>query len=151
MALNAPPECHIFTVDLPEEAHEAAASKLDSIDQNHVVKSRHRVGEAFLRSLLSGRITQIRADSLTWRAETEISSADIVFVDGGHNLECITKDTENAFRVLAPDGTILWDDYFHLYPDVVMFLDNLSREYPLRRISGTNFVIYSRRWKQPVH
>jgi predicted O-methyltransferase YrrM len=147
IALNATSDCHIFTVDLPEATCFSAESGLNAIDQTHVIKSRHRVGEAFLRSPFKKQITQIRADSLAFRAETLVANVDLAYVDGGHSLACITKDTENAFRVLAPNGSILWDDYFHLYPDVVSFLDNLRCDYPLHRIPGTNYVFYSRRWK----
>jgi predicted O-methyltransferase YrrM len=150
MALNLSPEAKIVTVDLPDESAKASTADLNQLDQTHVSKSRHRVGEAFLRSPLAAQITQIREDSMTFRAEKHVSNVDLVYVDGGHNTQCITKDTENAFRVLASDGAILWDDYFHLYPDVVAFLDNLSRDYPLRRIPGTNFVFYSRRWKPAI-
>ena len=83
---------------------------------------------------------------MTFRAEEGLRDVDLVYVDGGHSLPVVTKDTENAFRVLAPDGTIVWDDYFHLYPDVVSFLDTLADQYPLHGIKGTNYVIYSRRW-----
>jgi len=151
MALNAPPVCRIFTVDLPDEASAGDIPELNAIDQTHITKSRHRVGEAFLRSAMRTRITQIRADSMSFRAEEQMQNVDFVYVDGGHSLPVVAKDTENAFRVLAPGGTIVWDDYFHLYPDVVVFLDKLADRYPLHGIQGTNFVIYSRRWHKSSH
>lgn len=146
MALNAPVGCRIFTVDLPDQASPALVPELNAIDQKHVATSRHRVGEAFLRHPVAQQITQIREDSMTFRAEKWLAQADLIYVDGGHSLPCITKDTENAFRVLAEFGTIVWDDYFHLYPDVVRFLDTLADQHPLHGITGTNYVIYSRRW-----
>jgi hypothetical protein len=95
---------------------------------------------------LQKHITQVRDDSMTYRAEKQVSNVDLVFVDGGHSLPLVTKDTENAFRILANNGTVLWDDYFHAYPDVVTYLDGLADELPLYTIPGTNFVIYSQRW-----
>lgn len=145
MALNAPPDCRLYTVDLPDDATAAQVPGLNAIDQGHVLTSRHRVGEAFLHSPLRERIQQIREDSMTFHAEKWLSIADLVYIDGGHSLACVTKDTENAFRVLAPGGTIVWDDYFHLYPDVVSFLDTLADQHPLHGIAGTNYVIFSRR------
>jgi len=146
MALNATTDCRIFTVDLPDDARSEDVPELNTIDRGHIVTSRHRVGEAFLRFPVRQRITQIREDSMTFRAEKWMEQADFVFVDGGHSLPCITRDTENAFRVLSQKGTIVWDDYFHLYPDVVKFLDELADRYPLHSIAGTNYVVYSRRW-----
>jgi hypothetical protein len=148
MALNAPPDCRIYTVDLPDEASPEQVPGLNATDQGHVRASRHRVGEAFLHSPLRERIQQIREDSMTFRAEKWLRNAEVVYIDGGHSLPCVTKDTENAFRVLAPGGTIIWDDYFHLYPDVVSFLDKLADEQPLHVIAGTNYAIYSRRWQR---
>ena len=148
MALNAPKDCKIYTVDLPDEASPEAVPHLNSIDKQHIRKSRHRVGEAFLHSSTKNQIIQIRADSMQFRAETEIQGVDLVFVDGGHSLPVIKNDTENAFRVVSAAGTIIWDDYFHLYPDVVKFLDEMQNHFPLYGIAGTNLVIYCRRFLQ---
>jgi hypothetical protein len=146
MAMNAPADCRIFTVDLPDEVTAETKHQLNHVDERHITRSRHRVGEAFLRSDCEKKITQIRADSLTFRAEQLLSPMDFVFIDGGHSLPCVAADTENALRVISPTGIILWDDYFHLYPDVVRFLDNLSYKIPLFRIAGTNLVVHSRKW-----
>jgi len=148
MALNAPKDCRIYTVDLPDETLPEGFPKLNPIDKQHIRKSRHRVGEAFLHSSTSRQIIQIRVDSMKFRAETETGEVDLVFIDGGHSLAVIKNDTENAFRILSATGTIIWDDYFHLYPDVVQFLDELQTQFPLYGITGTNLVIYCRRFLQ---
>lgn len=147
MALNAPPECRIHTVDLPDETSPDFEPSLNNVDRGHIATSRFRVGEAFLRSSHRDQITQIRADSMTFRAENSVRQADLVLVDGGHSLPVVSKDTENAFKVLSPSGVIIWDDYFHLYPDVVVFLDRLAKERTLYRIHGTNLVIHSPLWQ----
>ena len=150
LAMNTPPDCRIYTMDLPDPAVATAVPKLNEIDQRHIVRSRFRVGEAFLRTPFKDRIVQLRENSLSFRAETCVANIDLVYVDGGHSLPLVTQDTENAFRMLSASGTILWDDYFHLYPDVVAFLDQLAGQYPLFAIPGTNFVLYSRRWHAPA-
>jgi predicted O-methyltransferase YrrM len=146
MAANTSSNCRIYTMDLPDGAVPDSVPELNNTDQIHITKSRFRVGEAFLQSPFQNRIVQIRDDSMTFRAESCATNVDLVFVDGGHSLPLIVKDTENALRILSSDGSILWDDYFHHYPDVVTYLDELSDRYPLHAIPGTNFVIYSRRW-----
>jgi predicted O-methyltransferase YrrM len=146
MAANSTPDCRIYTLDLPDSAMAQGEHQLNATDTKHVVKSRSRVGEAFVQTPYQSRIAQIRDDSLTFRAENTVTNVDLVFVDGGHSTPLITKDTENAFRILSPTGIILWDDYFHAYPDVVNFLDKLADDYSLSSIPGTNLVIYGRRW-----
>jgi predicted O-methyltransferase YrrM len=145
LALNAPSDCRINTLDLPDTAAATEVPQLNALDQSHVKNSRFRVGEIFLERNVE-RVHQIRADSMAFQAGQFTSQMDLVFIDGGHSLPVVTKDTENAFKMLTANGTIIWDDYFHLYPDVVEFLDRLAEEYPLHAIPGTNFVIYSRRW-----
>lgn len=148
MALNMPAGCSIHTVDLPDAAGVQSAHELNALDERHVATSRRRVGEAFLRSPLSDRITQVRADSLEFRAEKIVTDVDFVYVDGGHSRPIVSKDTDNAFHVLAAAGTVVWDDYFHLYPDVVGYLDELANTHEMHSIAGTNYVIHSRRWKK---
>ena len=77
-----------------------------------------------------------------WRAPDSLKGVDLCLIDGGHSTPVVKADTENALRVLAEGGTILWDDYFHLYPDVVGYLDSLvDRGHRLFAIRGTNVVI----------
>jgi len=146
IALNARPDCRIITVDLPDDAAVGEAHALNDADLALIDVRRDRVGEAFLGSRVADRITQIRADSLTWRADESLAPIDLVLIDGGHSTPVVTADTENALRVLAEDGTLLWDDYFHLYPDVVGYLDGLAAGgRTMRTIRGTNVVISDRR------
>ena len=150
MALNAPSQTQLYTIDLPDSAQASAAHSLNRIDQGHVATSRGRVGQAFLGTPQAKRIIQIRADSLQLRIEEHLSRAELILIDGGHSTPIIARDTDNAFRVLADNGVVLWDDYFHLYPDVVSYLDRLSRERTLWRISGTNFVFYHHHSPSPA-
>ena len=49
-------------------------------------------------------------------------------------------------KLLSPTGTILWDDYFYMYPGVVRYLERLVDEgRRLHVIRGTNVVIYDQR------
>ncbi len=150
MAANMPEASTLFTVDLPDDASPVSAHELNAIDESHVRSSRHHVGEAFLGSAYEGRIRQIRADSMTFDARLHVKSCDLVLVDGGHSLPLVARDTENAFHVLADGGTVIWDDYFYLYPDVVKFLDELADTHECVGIEGTNAVVHSRKWQRPA-
>jgi hypothetical protein len=149
MALNVPSSCRIYTLDLPDTAEPGSVPELNPLDQQHIRQSRRRVGEAFLETKYASQITQLREDSMTFRPEKHLQSVDLAYVDGGHSFPVIAKDTENALSVLSPTGVIVWDDYFHLYPDVVRFLNDLSRDHTLYVIAGTNYVIHCRTWNKP--
>lgn len=145
-AANSSSDCKIFTLDLPNESDVDINHELNSLDSNLVIQSRYRVGEAFVDSDYAERITQIFEDSMTFKPDAQLCDMDLVFVDGGHSTPLVSKDTENAFKMLSHKGIIVWDDYFHAYPDIVGFLDNLSNTLPLYSIPGTNLVIYSKLW-----
>ena len=130
MALNAPDDCRIVTVDLPDDAVIDDGHSLNEADLELVRRRRNRTGEAFAGTRVAHLITQVRADSLTWSPSTDLGHFDLVLVDGGHSTPVVRADTDNARRLLAPGGTIVWDDYFHLYPDVVAFLDGSGRRRP---------------------
>jgi hypothetical protein len=138
-ALNAP-RATILTIDLPDDPGELP--KLDRTDTSHVNFSRGRVGQLFRGTPQAERIAELKCDSRRLQLSEHVGSADLIYVDGGHNLECITADTENAFSVAHRGSVILWDDYFWFYPDVVTFLDRLGRTRQLVRINGTNLVAH---------
>ena len=138
LAMNAPSDSRIFTIDLPEDFQPQ-----DRADWKFVESSRHRVGERFLcQSKFVERIVQLRADSRTLRLADHVKTADLILIDGGHTYEIVKADTENAMSVRAPDGVILWDDYAIFWEDhVVRYLDSLiDGGLKLRRIEGTGMV-----------
>jgi len=143
MALNAP-AAEIYTVDLPNEAGNDMVPSLSRGDQEWVRLSRGMQGVAFAGHRLSARIHQVFADSLKMDVREFIDSADFCFIDGGHSYECVKADTENALKVLSAKGVIVWDDYSWFVEDVGRYLLELARKLPLKRIFGSQFVIYRR-------
>ena len=143
MALNAPAS-EIYTVDLPDDEDADALARLTRGDKTWVLLSRGCKGAAFVGHPAESRIHQIQADSMKMDAAEFIQSADFCFIDGGHTYECIKADTENALKVLSPNGVIVWDDYTWFVEGVSRYLRELSRTLPLKRIAGSQFVIYRR-------
>ena len=142
IALNAPDDCRIATVDLPDQQFVQDAHGLNDADLALIESSRERVGKAFLQASLGHRIRQIRADSLRWAPDPSLKPVDFALIDGGHSTAVVRADTENSLDLLSEGGTIVWDDYFHLYPDVVDYLDSLAAAgQPLFAIRRTNMVI----------
>jgi hypothetical protein len=143
MALNAP-EAEIYTVDLPDESTAADEATLTNGDKEWVRLSRGCSGAAFEGLPEAERIHQIRANSLTLNAEEIVTGVDLCVIDGGHSYECVKADTENALKILAPNGVIVWDDYTWFIEGVRNYLGELRKTLPLKRIAGSQYVIYRR-------
>jgi Methyltransferase domain len=143
MALNAP-QAEIYTVDLPQELDGSGTATLTKGDAEWVRLSRGCTGAAFDGLPEAARIHQISANSLTLDASEIVTDVDLVFIDGGHSYECVKADTENALKVLAPNGVILWDDYAWFIDGVRGYLSELRNSLPLKRIAGSQSVIYKR-------
>jgi predicted O-methyltransferase YrrM len=125
MALNC--EAQILTIDLPDETTWNNVDTLNEVDRGLVAHRKHQTGSLYGSHPVRSRITELRCDSRSVDLGEHLSSVDLCLIDGGHSLECVRADTENALRVLSPGGIILWDDYFWLYPDVVSYVEEFSR------------------------
>jgi len=142
LALNSGADCRIVTIDLPPRVALESMARLRPDDQYLVHRSRSRVGEAFAGQPSAVKIKQVLTDSTSIGFADLLPCAELVFIDGAHSFEAVKSDTENALTILAAGGLIIWDDYGPVCPGVVRFLDDLSREWQLFQIEGTNFVVY---------
>jgi predicted O-methyltransferase YrrM len=147
LAKNAP-HARIVTIDLPD-TDPTVGMTLGPEDRGHVQRSRGKVGSAFHDTVEASRIAQMLQDSTSLKFTQIVGEADLVLIDGGHAYNVVAADSHNALSVLSPNGAILWDDYAYFYPDVVSYLDRLSADIPLRRIAGTNLVVFHHRWSPP--
>jgi Methyltransferase domain len=149
MALNC--DAQILTIDLPDSAQADEIESLNVTDRNLVGCSRNRVGSSYRGKPYASRIKELRCDSRVLNLGEHIAQAQLCLVDGGHSYECVAADTKSAFRVIAPGGIIIWDDYFWLYPDVVKFLNEMAEAgTSLAKIKGTNLVVYRHQAVQPL-
>jgi hypothetical protein len=123
LALNLP-EATIHTLDLP--AGGKGALRIDQHDAEFLPDARtHRV---YLDSpLAAARIVQHEADSAEFDFNGLAQKFDLVYVDGAHSFEYVESDTEAAYRIVAADGAIVWDDYSRYWPEVAAYLDAQAR------------------------
>lgn len=126
MAINAPEDTEIFTIDLePSET----------------------IGSAYRNTEYSSKIRQLYGDSTTFDYTPFIGSVDLVFIDADHSYDGVKADTEKAFELLRPGGMIVWDDYRWLEchwecVGVTIYLNELQRKRSIFSIAGTRFAIY---------
>lgn len=142
IAMNAPADAIVYTVDLPEEFDPSDVSTLTSGDRKLAAEARQAVGRALVNHPASCKVRQIRCNSMNLDVSNYLDSIDFAFIDGGHSYELIKNDTEKCLNLLSSNGIIVWDDYNWIFPDVRKYLTDLSREIPLFRISGTQYVVH---------
>jgi hypothetical protein len=145
MALNSPDSCRILTVDLPHDYLSEDLATLAAGERRMVRDSVNKIGSAYRGHPLVGKISELRANSLTIDIAKHIRDVDFCLIDGGHSYEIVRADTINALRVLTPAGVIMWDDFRWKSPGVTKYLEELQTQYRFYRIIGTNHVIYSTR------
>lgn len=142
MAMNAPDESRIDTLDLDPaelETHEHGLG-VGGI-------APFEVGGAFRSHPAGQRIRQLFGNSLTFDFTPFTGGVDLVLVDADHSYRFVSADSEHAFRMLAPGGVIVWDDYawdpqFPECVGVTRYLNELMESRPCFRIEGTRLAIH---------
>jgi predicted O-methyltransferase YrrM len=134
MARNAP-GARIDTLDLGADADASLGEQRG--DAPLVADS---VGGAFRGSEFEGSITQHLGDSAQFDFTPFAGQMDLVFVDGAHTAEYVRADSQAAFAMLAPGGTVVWDDCHLYHPGVGKGLAALRAEgRPITRIETSRF------------
>lgn len=110
-ALNSPPDCRVFTLDLPDTAAESTddPSAVHAADAGLI--EMRSVGVEYAGKDVAPKITQLVGDSRTFDYSAFSGRMDLVFVDGGHTYDTVVSDTKAALRLCRPGGVILWHDF----------------------------------------
>ena len=145
IALNAPPGCTIYTLDLPDDGEPALP--MSDLDRHVARGLRDRFG-TWTGSYFDGRddlgIRQLRGDSSTIDYSTAIDGpVDLIFIDAAHDYESKRIDTEKSLGMLAPGGVLLWDNFGDVSnPEVTSYLLDLSHRLPLKHLKNTMLAFY---------
>ena len=147
MALNAPPECTVYTLDLPPgQEPSLPPSELDRyVAQSFLPRFGNSTGSYF-KGRTDVRIVQLLGDSSTFDYDASIDGPiDLVFIDGAHDYRTKKIDSENALRLLSPTGVILWDNFADVCcPEVTRYLLDLSADLRVSHLKGTLMAIHRR-------
>ena len=123
------PGAEVHTLDLPSD--EATLLGLDERDRSF------RRGPPILGH---PRVTQHFGDSASFDFSPWYERCDLIFIDGAHSFEYVRSDTQNAEKMLATGGVIVWDDYSRKWPGVVRYLDSRT-DLALYRVPQTHLVV----------
>jgi predicted O-methyltransferase YrrM len=136
---RAAPDAQVFTLDLPPDS--PAVTESGTTERLADMGS---WGARFHDHPEAGRITQLLGDSRQYDFSPYYGRVDLVVVDGGHSADCVIPDTENALRMLAPGGVVVWDDYEEGWPGVFQSVDAVARRRGLTlvRLDKTGIAVY---------
>ncbi len=144
MALNAPKDCIVYTLDLPEEV--AAGLQLSELDMHVARNFKSKFGTStgsYFDKRAGVNIKQLLGDSATFDYSVMHVKPDIIFIDAAHDYQNKKIDSENAFRMIADNGVILWHDFMSpANPDVTKYLADISQEYKLYHLRNTMLAVY---------
>ena len=91
---------HCYSLNLPDET-----MRQMSMDEDYI--NMHRFFSKDIPNII-----HLQADSQTFDFASLQKKFDVIFLDGDHHTESIIKDTQNAFRLLKDDNSvIIWHDY----------------------------------------
>lgn len=112
IAANLPPEARLYTLDLDEKSLEG----LEQDDNDKPLTTIHMSMQdklAFLGSSCEAKITRLYGNSNKFDCSPFFRRIDMVYVDGGHDLQTLTSDTSNAYKMLNQDhaACIAWHDF----------------------------------------
>jgi|SRR5271166_696223 len=128
LAANLDDHGAVVTVDLPPDFDlEKDHATLTYSDGEMNLTARDQLGRQFRNHPLSSRIRQVYGDSaaLDW---TKLGGPfELIFIDGCHAEEYVRSDSENALKILAAGGAIVWHDY-GMIPEVSSVVDRIARE-----------------------
>lgn len=144
MALNAPKECQIYTLDLPEQKN--TINKLSKVDFYLTELFKKKYGTetgVYFKNRKDLNIIQLFGDSAIFDYSVTGGKIDIIFIDAAHDYENKKKDTENALRLLAPNGVIIWHNYRDISnPAVTKYLVDMKEKIKIFHLRNTLLAIY---------
>jgi predicted O-methyltransferase YrrM len=144
MALNAPLNCQIYTLDLPPNQ----VTKYDLAEGERHMVEKPAPGcryESYRGSHPEnvGRIHQLLGDSAAFDYTRYQNSCSLIFVDGSHAYNYARSDTRAARNLVEPGGMIVWHDY-GIWRGVTDALEEMENEEALglRNLRGTSLVVW---------
>ncbi len=139
LAMNAPDDAIVYTLDLPPNT----PTRLALEPSDRAFSGTPAPGARFRGTPMAAKIQQLAGDSAAF--DFTQFTADFVFVDGSHAYEYVLNDSARALSLLGErSGMIVWHDYDE-WPGVTAALDHLAatdgRYARLARVEGTTLAI----------
>jgi len=131
-------DARILTLDLGAAF---GSELLDGYEQKNLGQSL-RQKKLFDSSTHRERIVELFGDSTQFDFSPYRDAMDFILIDGGHHIQVVRSDTENALSMIAKDrpACIIWHDYRNPNYQITEYLDRLSVDMPLFHVEETKYV-----------
>jgi predicted O-methyltransferase YrrM len=143
LMLAANSNAKVYTIDINNHLLHELDTKLDKFEEGNV--QRHLNEQAlFQETEYEGRIETIIGDSNNYDFSPFYNRIDFVLIDGGHHVEVVESDTQQALAMLSPKNPacIVWHDYGNPNYEITDCLDSLSGELELFHVAETGYVFF---------
>ncbi len=142
LAAHAPPQAHVYTLDLPADQQDKTAYRIKSGDKKFINKPAS--GERYTNTKFAHKITQLYGDSAQYDFSPFTDQVNFIFIDGSHAYDYVANDTEQALRMADPQqSVIIWHDYG--WHEVIKALNEYFKQDPrfqdLKNIKGTSLAV----------
>jgi len=145
IALNTPVDAVIYSLDLPPISAKSQVTTGYAVcpNERHMMLN-DRAQVVFNNKPEAYKIRQIFCDSANFKVDCLRQTMDFIFIDGSHSYEYVKNDSEKAFEMLRPGGTVVWHDFTNgcQWPGVSRYLKELAKRKKLVRVSRTNLAVY---------
>lgn len=142
-ALHSPPECKIFTLDLPPDFSGPTRFAIERGDRKWLSKEGTALGCRLGKLPYKAdnrKIEQLFGDSAAFDYTPYRGRMDLVFVDGAHSYDYVMSDVENALTLLTPRGFILLHDFL-THAGVTLAAIVLRQRHDVIHIAQTSFAV----------
>ena len=154
LALNAPDDAVVYTLDLPPHGLRAIGQERELLpsDVSTIDVNAHETGKHFREHRAGHKIVQLWGNSLEFDFSPYFGKMDLIFVDAAHAYRFVKSDTENALKMLAPAGVLLWHDYmsFGEMHDVTRYLFELAGKLSISQLGSTTLAVFRCARKRPA-
>ena len=153
-AYNTDDDAVIYTLDLPPDFIASTKEKMAKYaydDLMAVDLSTRNINKRMYKNDPQGaKIRELFGDSMAFDFTPFHGKMDLIFIDGNHSYPYVRSDTENAFKMLAKGGVIIWHDFdYIIHRDIFKYLNHLSEKQKIYSIPNTRFAIYSEKIEDP--
>ena len=139
LAVNAPAEAVVHTLDLPPDHPLRADGETVDLSPRDLG---HRFRGGAAGAARPARIRQLLGDSAEFDFAPFADACDWIFVDAAHTFDRVLSDSRHALRMLRAGGVVFWHDVIPRFPGTCRAVAELSQSLAIRRVHGTSLAFY---------